>query len=123
MIAPKEIRKQGGKSLKITWSDNHPSEYTFRLLRQNCQCAMCVDERSGAQILKKEEVPVALDGLQVNIVGNYALGITFGDGHSTGIFAFKHMRKICPCGTCGAQAATAGDKIYMDKEDLKTRVD
>jgi len=121
-MKPKGIKKIGNKELKILWDDGHESVYSFRLLRQSCQCAMCVDERSGQPILVRDSIREGLEGLKVEVMGNYALGITFGDGHSTGLFTFDHLRKICPCGACAAPAETK-DKIYLNKEDLKTRVD
>jgi DUF971 family protein len=33
-------------------------------------------------------------------VGNYAIQITFTDGHATGIFSYDHLRSICPCPDC-----------------------
>ena len=30
-------------------------------------------------------------------VGNYAIQITFTDGHSTGSYAYECLRSICPC--------------------------
>jgi DUF971 family protein len=40
-------------------------------------------------------------------VGNYAIQITFTDGHATGIYSYDHLRSICPCGDC-AKAFRAG---------------
>ena len=123
-MSPKGIRKLGNKELKIIWDDGHESVFSFRLLRQNCSCAMCVDERSGKLILDRESIAKDMEGLKADVVGNYALGITFSDGHSTGLFTFDHLRKICPCETCSKNPATkAGDQKYLTKEDLKTRVD
>ncbi len=34
-------------------------------------------------------------------MGNYALQISFSDGHATGIYSFEHLREICPCEACG----------------------
>ena len=99
-MKPKGVKKIGNKEVKILWENGHESIYAFRLLRQNCQCAMCVDERSGKLILDRGSVAEDMEGLKVDLVGNYALGITFGDGHSTGIFTFDHLRKLCSCGEC-----------------------
>ncbi len=33
-------------------------------------------------------------------VGNYAIQISFSDGHSTGIFSYDYLRTLCPCGEC-----------------------
>ena len=97
---PKELRKLGNKELKIVWEGGHVSLYPFRLLRQNCQCAHCLDEWSGKPILARESVPQNLEGLKVNVVGQYALGIQFSDGHSTGLYTYDHLRGLCPCGDC-----------------------
>ena len=35
------------------------------------------------------------------VVGNYAVQISFTDGHSTGIYSYDHLRTICPCAECG----------------------
>jgi DUF971 family protein len=34
-------------------------------------------------------------------VGNYAVQISFSDGHSTGIFSYDYLRTLCPCEECG----------------------
>jgi DUF971 family protein len=34
------------------------------------------------------------------VVGNYAVQISFTDGHSTGIYSYDHLRSICPCPEC-----------------------
>jgi len=38
-------------------------------------------------------------------VGNYAIRISFSDGHSTGIYSYDHLRSICPCAVCAKSAA------------------
>ena len=35
-----------------------------------------------------------------NVVGSYAIQISFTDGHSTGIYSYDHLRNICPCAEC-----------------------
>jgi DUF971 family protein len=35
-------------------------------------------------------------------VGQYAIQISFSDGHSTGIYSYDHLRSICPCAECAA---------------------
>ena len=123
-VEPKEIRKVGNKELKISWSDGHTSLYPFRWLRQNCQCAMCVDEWSRNQVLAQENVPENIEGLKVNIIGQYALGIDFSDGHRTGIYAFKFLRKICPCKQCRKERESSQESVqrhYLNKEELRKK--
>jgi DUF971 family protein len=33
-------------------------------------------------------------------VGQYAIQISFSDGHSTGIYSYDLLRSICPCAEC-----------------------
>lgn len=120
-VQPAGIKKSGTQALKISWTGGHESVYPFRLLRQNCQCALCVDEWSGKPLLARESVAQDLQGLAVNLVGQYALAIQFSDAHSTGIFTFKQLRALCPCEVCAAKIAPAEDKKFLDKSDLRTR--
>ena len=121
-VRPKELRKLGSKELKIVWTDGHSSAYPFRYLRQNCQCALCVNEWSGKPILARESVSQDLEGLKVRVVGQYALGIDFSDGHSTGLYAFDPLRKICPCQICEQnQKGPSEEKRYLDKADLRSK--
>lgn len=82
------------RELAITWSDGKSTPITFRKLRQLCPCAACVDEWTHERTLVAESVPVDIAIRQVNPVGNYALGITFGDGHSSGIYSWETLRQI-----------------------------
>ena len=36
-------------------------------------------------------------------VGNYAVSLTWQDGHSTGIYSFRLLRTLCPCDACGGE--------------------
>lgn len=38
----------------------------------------------------------------VTLVGRYALGVTWEDGHGS-IYPFPALRALCPCGACGAE--------------------
>ena len=37
---------------------------------------------------------------EVGLVGNYALTLTWGDGHHAGIFNWAFLRGLCPCPQC-----------------------
>lgn len=97
---PKNIEKVGDKALRITWEDDHISEYHFRWLRQNCPCANCRDEWTGEALLDPTAVPEDTKAERTEVVGNYALTFSFSDGHGTGIFSFETLRKLCRCKEC-----------------------
>ncbi|HKW56302.1 MAG TPA: DUF971 domain-containing protein [Candidatus Acidoferrum sp.] len=111
-----KVHVKSGAGVDITWADGHTSHYEFDYLRDECPCATCNDERA-----KKDAFAAAAPGgspakfaplpmfkpkpraQSASVVGNYAISITFSDGHSTGIYSYDHLRSICPCAEC-AQA-------------------
>jgi DUF971 family protein len=59
-----------------------------------------VDESSGIRRIPKGSIAAGLERVAVDPVGNYALHFEWSDGHSTGIYTFDHLRKLCPCPQC-----------------------
>jgi prepilin-type processing-associated H-X9-DG protein len=99
----------------ITWADGHVSHFDFPYLRDNCPCATCNDERDKKSALAEASPAFASSpalpmfkpktrATAATQVGNYAIQISFSDGHSTGIYSFDHLRSICPCAECAKSA-------------------
>ena len=83
-----------GEGVSIVWSDGQTCFYPYRYLRLQCACAACVEEMSGRPILNVAMVPedvIAVDYLEV---GRYALQFLWTDGHSTGIYPFRMLRRL-----------------------------
>lgn len=107
---PLEFTQVGLKSLRVRWADGHESEFPLPQLRAICPCAACrTAEPSPAaagpfRVLGPEpsSEPAGLEQ-----VGNYALGVTWKDGHHS-IYAFDLLRAACPCSAC-ATDGTARD--------------
>ena len=115
-----KVHVKSGAGVDIIWADGHASHYEFAYLRDECPCATCNDERG-----KKEAFAAAAPGgastsfaplpmfkpkpraQAASVVGNYAISITFSDGHSTGIYSYDHLRTICPCSECAKAFRTA----------------
>ncbi len=102
-----------GKGVDIEWRDGHVSHYTFTFLRDACPCAMCCEERekSGREpgepaklapgalpMFKPAAKPVSAEG-----IGKYAIKFIWNDNHDLGLYSWKYLREVCPCGTCGAE--------------------
>jgi len=100
MPTPLEIGRANLYDVKIKWQDGHEGVYPARHLRLNCPCAGCVDEVTGKRRLTAAMVPDDVKPLGIQLVGNYAISITWSDGHATGIYAFDRLRAMCPCETC-----------------------
>jgi len=115
-----KVHVTSGAGVDIAWSDGHSSHYDFAYLREQCPCATCNDERGRKRGLTTEAslssaaLPMfkpKLRAQKATAVGNYAIQITFTDGHATGIFSYEHLRSICPCAECAkAFRATAGQQ-------------
>jgi DUF971 family protein len=102
---PLSIKKKGGERVTIGWADGHESILPARYLRGRCPCAQCVSETTGQRLVFEEHVNPDIQILAARIVGNYALHIEWSDGHSTGIYSFDFIRRICPCPECTGPAA------------------
>ncbi len=82
--------------LRIRWDDDQVSELPLKLLRDACPCAQCAGE--GAEPIPLELRPaVPPEGYTVQsaeLVGNYALQFTWGDGHHFGIYTWDYLRSL-----------------------------
>jgi DUF971 family protein len=108
---PEHIAISKSKGIKIDWKDNHHSEYSLAWLRDECPCATCTGahgtepEKSNYSATAPSPFKMYAPTLKmtsVEPVGNYAVHIAWSDGHTTGIYSFDHLRKICPCAECRA---------------------
>jgi DUF971 family protein len=80
------------KNLLVQWDDGSNSQIELSLLRRCCPCANCSEQRENQS---ENYIPLFFaDQIKVkNIyeVGNYAIGITWRDGHNTGIYEFPYL--------------------------------
>jgi len=84
----------GPGGLRLVWADGHQQTLNDRDLRIACRCAKCRDEMTGKRLLDPAVVPLDIGITRVWSVGNYALGLAFGDGHDTGIYTFAALRAM-----------------------------
>jgi len=69
-----------------------------RRLREACPCAECIEEFTGKKLLDPATIPDDVHPTEISPVGNYAIQITWSDGHSTGLFTWATLRGICEQG-------------------------
>ncbi len=106
---PEHIAISKSNGIKIDWTDGHHSDLPLALLRDECPCATCTGahgtEPQKSSYSKPDPFPMFKPALKmdsVEPVGQYAIRIHWNDGHSTGIYSFDHLRKICQCAECRA---------------------
>ena len=106
---PEHIAISKSKGVKIDWKDQHHSDYPLGYLRDECPCATCTGahgtppQKSNYAEQLANPFPMykpTLKMLEVEPVGSYALRIGWSDGHSSGIYSFDHLRRVCPCAEC-----------------------
>ena len=79
--------------LAVEWSDE-TRNYPYVFLRGSCQCAHCVDEWTGQQLLDTTTIPPDITIEKLELVGNYALRIHWSDGHQAGLTTWKRLRSL-----------------------------
>jgi DUF971 family protein len=95
------------KELLVLWDDGHASRYSFSLLRAGCPCAEC---RGGHDRMGDTPDPAVFacpisDSPVTRLttlvpVGSYAITPVWEDGHDAGIYQWRYLRALCPCGEC-----------------------
>ena len=100
-VRPTELRLAEAGELLIAWSDGMQSAIPPAKLRAACPCATCREKHASEKpaqpralpVLKPEETrPLRVAAMRP--VGNYAYGIQFSDGHSSGLFTLELLRQL-----------------------------
>lgn len=84
--------------VRIEWQDGQKSVLSFELLREQCPCAVCGEERKKAAEEPLFIRPVGkaelLADRPAELVGQYALQFFWIDGHNAGIYPFDYLRQL-----------------------------
>jgi ATP-binding protein involved in chromosome partitioning len=91
---PVGFRRRDARTLSVLWEDGHRNDFDVRDLRLACPCARCVEEMSGRPLLDPNSVLPDVAPRTITSGGNYAITFGWNDGHSTGIYSFKHLRAL-----------------------------
>ncbi len=102
MIAT-QIRLSRPGELAVTWDDGHQSVMSLRTVRDSCPCAGCKGETVLLHSYTPEpqpDQPGKYDLRRIEVIGHYAVQMTWGDGHATGIYPWDVLRGLCECPEC-----------------------
>lgn len=103
---PTEIKRNGTAGLSINWLDGAQTRISSETLRRDCPCAACKEKRGDTSHSKpltgkKLSLAIVESSLEQELqlqeiwgVGQYALGMRWGDGHESGIYPFSLLREI-----------------------------
>jgi DUF971 family protein len=81
------------KQVRIIWNDGGESVYSFEHLRAACPCAECRAHKFDDNPLRQALI-VSVDLESAQLVGNYAIQLTWDDGHRYGIFTWEYLRSM-----------------------------
>lgn len=96
-----------GRGLEITWSSGEKVLLDSGDLRTHCPCAECLGKKTSCSLPQAETrhrpslqvisatIEEETNLVQVWPIGNYALGIRWGDRHDSGIYTYDLLRKLC----------------------------
>lgn len=101
IVVPTKIDVDKKQGIQLTWPDGRVSSYSLEVLRKNCPCATCKEERAKQSSAKKPLLRVLPGNFagdlviaSADLVCNYALKIGWTDGHDTGIYSFTYLREL-----------------------------
>ncbi len=97
-MIPKTIKLRDKSSLEIIWEDETNSTIGLKYLRDECPCASCKGEtvllKTYRPPAKKMITPEMFLIKNIETVGEYAIQITWKDGHSTGIYTYDYLKEL-----------------------------
>lgn len=90
---PTDIRlRQKSRLLRLEYANGDVYELPFELLRVYSPSAEVRGHGSGPGTLQTGKRDVQLTGVEP--VGNYALKLTFSDGHDSGLFTWEYLADL-----------------------------
>lgn len=78
--------------LEIAWSDGHTSRLRHALLREQCRCAGCEQQRRRGRGAQSADEALRL--VRIEPVGDHGLNLGFSDGHDRGIYPWTFLRQL-----------------------------
>lgn len=99
---PRHLDLKKDQGLTITWADGTSTFFPITYLRRMSPSA---EARQLREEMAKNPLTVlpasavsdkSITAVSAQLVGNYALRITFSDGHDTGIFSWDYLMEIRP---------------------------
>jgi DUF971 family protein len=86
--------------VEVTFGDGRVCRFELLDLRLACPCAACRNARDQglAPWPPRGRSETELSIVDARLVGAWGLGLTWDDGHATGIYPFDSLRRWCDAG-------------------------
>jgi DUF971 family protein len=105
MDAPTRIDLKKDRGLTVEWADGSTSYYSIAYLRKMSPSAEMKQLREEQKRNPLAVLPASaargltggpITAVDAELVGHYAIRITFSDGHATGLYSWAYLREIDP---------------------------
>ena len=97
-MTPVRVKLNKNDTLFIKWDDDSESSLSLKYLRDECPCASCKGETILLRTYRPPKPQVNTPGRykikNIKSVGDYAIGITWEDGHNTGIYSWNYLQEL-----------------------------
>lgn len=80
-------------TLELAWADGSSHQLSAEFLRVHSPSAEVRGHGKGQEILQFGKRQVKL--VHVEAVGNYAVKLSFDDGHESGIYSWTYLHELC----------------------------
>ena len=80
----------GATEFEVSWSDSTRHVIPHQVLRGFCPCAACQGHSGPTKFVASANLELR----EIERVGNYALALVWGDGHSGGIYSFAYLHRL-----------------------------
>ena len=95
---PVKIKVKDKTNLYVQWDDNSESTISMKYLRNECPCASCKGETILLKTYRPPKPAVITPDMykikNIDTVGEYAIKITWQDGHDTGIYTWEYLKEL-----------------------------
>jgi Mrp family chromosome partitioning ATPase/DUF971 family protein len=89
-----QVTYVAGRGLVVKRPDGSETIVNPAALRRACRCALCIEEFSGKPILKPEQVSDNVYPVSMQPLGNYAIAVSWSDGHSSSVYPYEAILKV-----------------------------
>ena len=96
---------RGARVFQIDWADGFVGKIPHAVLRGYCPCAGCQGHSGTIRFVSGGDEEL----LDIVEVGNYALQLTWGDRHDSGLYSFRYLRLLSEVAASEAEAGAPND--------------
>jgi Mrp family chromosome partitioning ATPase/DUF971 family protein len=93
-ISRPKVSYSADRGIVLTLANGEEKIASASEVRRACRCAHCIEEFSGKPLLDPASVPDTVYPRSIAPMGNYAVAITWSDGHASSIYPYELLLKL-----------------------------